>query len=374
MRYLILIALVLASSVRVAAATDDIVIGWIGPLTGPSAVLGVDSVEVARQTFDEVNSKGGIAGHKIRFVVEDDQYLTAKTVAAYARLVSVEHARVIFVLTYGGIKAVARNAERDGVLLLDPLDCDDELAALPQNTFCIAKRTEDLGIQNAQHAISKQHSPAAIIYFEGDPFPIKVAESTKRTLEAAGVKVVLYAGVPPGATSDFRSLLSVARRQKAKALFVYGYDDFGLALKQAKEIGLDVTFYSVPGAGLGSPGFDSSAGDAREGVLAGGWFAPRSQAYQDFRDNYKAKIGRFPFLDVSTVPTHDISHFLILGLKSVSTEKNEAFETARLRSYLYELKNYNGLSGTITIDAYGGVTTLKVGMYVYRNGNFEPIK
>ena len=81
----------------------EVVIGWIGPLTGSSAVLGVDSVAVARAAFEEVNARGGVAGHKIRFIAEDDQYMTSKTVSAYSRLVTVEKAKIIFVLTYGGI-------------------------------------------------------------------------------------------------------------------------------------------------------------------------------------------------------------------------------------------------------------------------------
>lgn len=351
-------------------ADDEITIGWIGPLTGPSAVLGVDSVEVARQRFDEVNSKGGISGRKIRFIPEDDQYTIAKTVTAYNRLVKVENARIIIVLTYGGLKAIAAKAAQDNVLLLDTLDCDDELAALPQNVFCIAKRTEDLGIRNAQNAIKNHEQPAAIIYFDGDPFPVKVAKATKKTILDAGSKVVLFEGIPSGSTTDFRSLLVKARQEKVKSLFVYGYDDFGLAFKQAQELGLNCTFYSVPGGSLGSPGFDKSAGGAISRVVTSGWFAPKTARYQEFRESYKTQIGRYPFLDVATVPTYDIAQLLVSGIEKSLPEKG-SLSIAGLQSYLYGVQNYDGLSGTISIDADGGVRTFKVAMYSYKNGSFE---
>jgi ABC-type branched-subunit amino acid transport system substrate-binding protein len=348
----------------------EVVIGWIGPLTGSSAVLGVDSVAVARAAFDEVSARGGVAGHKVRFIAEDDQYVTSKTVSAYSRLVAVERAKIIFVLTYGGIKAIASRAERDGVVLIDPLDCDDDLAALPPNTFCIAKRTEDLGIGNAVHAANKQLSPASIIYFEGDPFPVKVAEATKRHLETAGVSVALFAGVAPGASTDFRALLTSTRTRSARSLFVYGYDDFGLALKQAKELGINCGVYSVPGAGVGSPGFDGAAGAAAEGVLASGWFAPRTVRYQSFRDEYKNKVGRYPFLDVSTIPTFDASRLIIQGLEGSFDKTEGTFSLPQFRNFMLGVRDYDGLSGRISIEQDGSVRSLKTGMYTYTKGEF----
>jgi branched-chain amino acid transport system substrate-binding protein len=89
-----------------ATAEDLIKVGWIGPLTGDAAVLGVDSVKVAQDVFAEANNAGGINGHKIKLYVEDDQYQTAKTISAYRKLVNFEGVKVIFVITYGGILAV----------------------------------------------------------------------------------------------------------------------------------------------------------------------------------------------------------------------------------------------------------------------------
>ena len=102
--------------------------------------------------------------------------------------------------------ALANRAKEDGVVSIDTLDCDDELAALPENIFCVAKRTEDLGILGAQHAIRSRHLPAAIIYAEGDPFTPKVAKAAYDMLMAEGGSVVTYEGIT-GSSPDFRALL-----------------------------------------------------------------------------------------------------------------------------------------------------------------------
>ncbi|RIL10396.1 MAG: hypothetical protein DCC75_04465 [Proteobacteria bacterium] len=242
-------------------AEQEIKIGWIGPLSGPASFLGVDSVEVARRVFDEANRENAAPGLRFKLVVQDDQYETAKSLTSYAHLVSAEGAKVIFIITYGGNLALAQKAQKDGVLLINPLDCDEELAALPENCFCVAKRSEDLGIENARHILKHKNSPTAILYFNEDPFGPKVAAATKDTLESAGEEVVLYEGVL-GSTKDFRPWIIKAKKAGVKSLMVYGYDSFGLAFKQAKEMGLEAAFYSL--TNVNSPGFKETAGPAVE--------------------------------------------------------------------------------------------------------------
>lgn len=354
---------------RAGAADEELTIGWIGPLTGNAAPLGIDSVLVARQIFEKHNESGEGRGPRIKFVAEDDEYRTAKTLAAYSKLVHADGAKAIFVLTHSGLLAIAERAEKDNVLLIDPTDCDDEIAALPQNTICVAKFTEDLAAENARHAVRHKRLPAAILYYEGDSFPVKLANTTKRTLEREGASIAAFEGIP-GATRDFRSAIGRAKQRGVKSIFVYGYDDFGLALKQARDLGVDAALYSVPGAGIGNPGFNAGAGEAINGVFSGGWFAPRVAAYDEFIGAYTAANGRKPLLDVSTVPTYDVATLLVSAIRAAE-EKGAPVTMEILRNFLYNTKDYAGLSGKITVDADGAVRTLPVGMHVYDRGEFQ---
>ena len=69
------------SAEKVRGVTDtEVIIGEWGPQTGPAALWGA----VARGTgvfFDLINSEGGIAGRKIKFVLRDDAYQPSKTKA-----------------------------------------------------------------------------------------------------------------------------------------------------------------------------------------------------------------------------------------------------------------------------------------------------
>jgi branched-chain amino acid transport system substrate-binding protein len=63
----------------VHGVTDtEILIGTVTDLSGVTAIQGVNNANAIRLLFDEANSKGGINGRKIRYIVEDSQYQVAR--------------------------------------------------------------------------------------------------------------------------------------------------------------------------------------------------------------------------------------------------------------------------------------------------------
>ena len=63
----------------------EIVIGDVEPLTGPPALLGVAASIGHKIAIAEANAAGGINGRKIKYVLEDDGYVTARTIQGVAR-------------------------------------------------------------------------------------------------------------------------------------------------------------------------------------------------------------------------------------------------------------------------------------------------
>src|SRR3981189_3126261 len=58
----------------------EIVIGDVEPLTGPPALLGVAASIGHKIAIAEANNAGGINGRKIKYILEDDGYVTARTI------------------------------------------------------------------------------------------------------------------------------------------------------------------------------------------------------------------------------------------------------------------------------------------------------
>ena len=58
------------SSAQTPGVTDkEIVIGLFAPLSGPLVSYGIDPLNAAKMIYEDVNSKGGINGRKIRLVI-----------------------------------------------------------------------------------------------------------------------------------------------------------------------------------------------------------------------------------------------------------------------------------------------------------------
>src|SRR5258708_35749807 len=70
----------------------EILIGDVEPLTGPPALLGVAHTIGVKLALAEVNAAGGINGRKIRYVVEDDGYISTRTIHGLRKIIDVDEA------------------------------------------------------------------------------------------------------------------------------------------------------------------------------------------------------------------------------------------------------------------------------------------
>jgi branched-chain amino acid transport system substrate-binding protein len=66
----------------------EIIVGSMADLSGVTAVQGVNNAGGMRMAIDEANAKGGVNGRKIRFIVEDMEYIVPKAVQAMNKLVN----------------------------------------------------------------------------------------------------------------------------------------------------------------------------------------------------------------------------------------------------------------------------------------------
>lgn len=77
-----------SSAIQNRGVTDtEIVLGVSTDLSGPTAIWGVGATNAARMRFDEANSKGGVHGRQIRYVVEDTSYQVPKAISAANKLI-----------------------------------------------------------------------------------------------------------------------------------------------------------------------------------------------------------------------------------------------------------------------------------------------
>jgi branched-chain amino acid transport system substrate-binding protein len=67
---------------------NSITIGTATDLSGVTVSLGSNNANAVRLAFDEANSRGGVHGRKITYIVEDNQYQVPKAVQGMNKLLN----------------------------------------------------------------------------------------------------------------------------------------------------------------------------------------------------------------------------------------------------------------------------------------------
>ena len=325
-------------------------------------MLGIDGLKAAEIAVEEINAQGGIRGRTVELLVEDDRYDTARAVTAYNRLVS-RGASVIFASTYGGIFATADRARKDGVIVINPLDCNNDIAALPENTFCIATESESIGRIISQDMAGKQFHPIAVLYDEKNPFMVLVQNVIRERF--GHLSTNLFAGLDQS-SADFKAVLARVKASRAKALVLLGHDPMGQAMREARSMGIRAQFYTV--GTITSPVFQKLAGPAAEGSLVAYWEAPRSAAFSEFLARFAAKTQRTPILELATVPTYDAVRVVFRALDGAAAAADGRITADAIAGELLKVKDYSGLAGSIAFDPDGAVRSIRESLFRFESG------
>ncbi|MBD3249089.1 ABC transporter substrate-binding protein [Candidatus Woesearchaeota archaeon] len=339
---------------------ETIKIGYIGPLTGDVAVLGIDASNAIKVAVEEVNAQGGIDGRQVELFIEDDQYSTPKTLSAYNKLVHTNGVETIIVSTYGGLFAIAEKAETDGVLVIDSLDCDQDIANnLPDNTFCIAKETKDLADVIADYAVAQGYQNVGIIHSTVDKFMPSVAEMFKQRVAPSGVTVNIESYTQ--GTTDFKTQLT--KLEDNDAIVYLGYDEIGIAIKQAQEIGIDKPALTIPSVAT-TPTVQEASQGAIDGIYFS-FYAPLedNQNAKDFYSAFNDMHGRTPYVFVASDHAYDAATILMDEVLPGVDGKTKAERLEQKKQALYAVKNYPGVSGTLSMQADGRISGILIRLY-----------
>lgn len=343
---------------------EVIKIGYIGPLSGPSAVLGMDAIKAIEIAANEINARGGVDGVLLQIIAEDDQYIPAKTLTAYEKLVKVDGADILLVSTYGGVFAIADRAQEDGVIVIDPLDCNDELAALNENVFCLATETESIGHALADYLLKSGKKKAGLLYSTKDNFMSLVADAFKEHFTKAGGMTSEESFVYTD--TDFKTQLLKLNGMKPDAIVFLGHDETGIAMKQARDLGITALFMAT--GTVTSPGLQQASQGAAEGTVFAYWEPATGNATSnEFESKFISLVGRPPILPLTTHPAYDA---MLMLKEALSGTEGDA---EAIKQQLYAIRNIQGTTGEITMDSDGAVR-IKENAFRLEGGKPVPIQ
>jgi len=357
----ILIVLFLIVILYKPASEETIKIGFIGPLSGDSAIIGEENLNGIKLAVEKINSEGGINGKDVKLVIKDDGMDEKETITQYRELVNVEGVDYILTVTYGGFLSLAKQAEQDNIILINSLDASEEFVNLSQNTFGIGIYDESIGYSIANYLNKNNVEDVGIIINLDDPFPLLVKDAfeDKYTGKVQEEKYGFD-------TKDYRTILT--KLSSYEYIVLLGWEETGRIVKQAIELGITTQFIGIDT--FASEDFKENTFNNYEGLLFAFWQGSEENTiYNEMISNYNTKFGRGPENILFMTTGYDAMTVLKEALRNC--EEDVDCVNDKLRN---DTKNLEGATGLITIDSDGIIRSIKEVIHTYSGGEIVEVE
>jgi len=346
------------------SGTTALRIGCITPLTGDGATYGAATKRGLDLAAGGINADAGVDGKRIEIVYEDDQMDPRTATNAIQKLISIDKVPVIIGAFGSSITlAIAPIAEKNKVVLFSASSTADAIKDAGDYIFRNVPPNHAQGKTAAEFVLIYLKATTASILRMNNDYGVSLTDAFAGSFETGGGKVLSIDSYNPGAT-DFRAQLTKIRSVRPEIVFFPGhYQESGLILKQAKELGVNATF--VGGDGSYSPDLVQIAGRAAEGsyyTLMAMGYGTSDQEIAKFTTAFKKAYGQDP--DVYSAYAYDA---LMMIAKAIQIG---GYSGPGVKSALYAIKGFKGVTGITQFDSYGEVDK-PFGVYEVKGGKFE---
>ena len=333
LRIFVLACVALIAGAASAKAQQEVKIGVLYPLSGPTAQIGIDAVAAIRTAVEIINEGGdlpltlaknkglpGVGGAKVTIVVVDHQGKPEVGQSEAERLITQEKVHAVFGTYFSSVTAASSQAaERAGIPFVN---ADSTQPALTQRGLKYFFRTtptdetfselmfdflKDFG------AKSSQKFQSVSIFHEDTAYGTDSAKVQERLAKERGFRVlekIAYKAQTTSLTAEVQRL----KAANADVLMPSSYtSDTFLLLRTAKDLDYNPKLIVAQNAGFTDPTFINTMGRDAEGAIT--------------RSPYNADLeGRIPLLakintifkkhsngrDLSDVPARVFTGFMTL--------------------------------------------------------------
>jgi branched-chain amino acid transport system substrate-binding protein len=327
-----------------SGADDTIKIGEYACLTGQTASFGTASHQGAQMAIDDANTKGGILGKKIKLITEDDQSKPGEAATAVRKLISRDH-----VVALIGEMVSSRSLEAGPIAQQNKIpmvsgSSNPNVTKIGNYVFRVCFVDSFQGTVMAKFALeSLKKTRIAVLTDVRQDYSVGLSQFFKEYFTKNGGTVVAEQSYSSG-DQDFKAQLTSIKAANPEAIFVPGYyNEVGRIALQARELGITVPL--MGGDGWDSPTLTQIGGAAMEGNFFANHFSTEDQSpvIQDFIREFKARFNRDP--DALAALGYDAAKVLLDAMVRAGST-----EPAKVRDALAATKDFQGVTGKITID------------------------
>jgi branched-chain amino acid transport system substrate-binding protein len=354
------------SPLATAAGKKIVKIGFIGPLTGPNAAVGLGARNSADLAVKQAN-RSGKSPYKFELIVMDDASDPSTGVSAATKLCTVD--KVAAATTHfnspvglATIHVFHRYKTPQVFWGTIALDITYKYNFPEVTRVCASTNVEHAHLVN--FVFKKLGYDTWSLISDTTSYGVSCDNAVKKALSEAGAKVLSEDGIPVG-TQDFRPILArIKAMDPGPKVIYYGGVVTEAALLRRQMVEMGMTDYLYCGVtGFDSETFNKTAGEAAQGTVIVGKLAiskdsPFVKAYEaeGYKEYYE---GTGPY-------AYDATGLIIAAIDKVGPN-NKALLAKTIRGI-----QYHGILGLTKFDKFGQTMTGGLTLKVSDGGEWVP--
>jgi len=289
------------NSATSGSAVESVSVGVSIPLSGQVEALGVDAkrgIELAKETAE----RDVLPGTKLTVDIRDDAFEKQQTVVNFQRFLQEKHSAIVGPLGSLIANAALPLSQQGKIPAITMSAPDNGLTKIGDQVFASLPFMAESGPPALLGGLDK-----AGIAYQRPVFLTSQNYESGAIFIAALKKLLAEKGIQPAHSStyteedkDFSAQIALVKNANPDAIFVSGgLPATGLLVKQLKAAGIDAAI--IGDVGESTPPFVSSAGNAKEGVVALVYWDPTNpdgtaigrKFVEDYRARYNAEPSQY---------------------------------------------------------------------------------
>lgn len=337
-------------STTTTSGGNEIVIGEYGSLTGAQADFGKQTDQGIQLAVEEVNATGGVeqGGKKsmIKLITDDDKSQAQLAETSVKRLIDEKNVTAILgEVASSASLAGGKVCQDKGVPMISPSSTNVDVTKGRDFVFRVCFLDSYQAAVVARYAIDGLKAKnVAIFTNKSQAYSTGFSTEFKKAFEKYGGKIVAEKAYSQD-DQDFRGGLTALKGANPDAILVPGYyNDAGSIVKQARDLGIKVPL--LGGDGWSSAQLLTIGGPAVDGCYFSDHMSIKDPkpVVQDFVKNYKKKFNAEP-TSMSALG-YDAAKILFDSIK-----RSKSMDKKDIRDAIAQTKDFNGVTGNITINA-----------------------
>jgi len=342
--------------------TGPIQLGFVGPLTGDAATIGLNAQTAMQLAIDEINAAGGVNGRQLKGIYEDGKCTGKDAANAAQKLINVDGVPVII----GGAcsaetSAFTGIANDAGRVVLSYCSSAPTLSGVSPYFFRDYPSDAFAGIFAARYMKDTLGVNNAAVLYTVDDWGVGLQDSFVTEFEKLGGTITTKESFER-TSRDLRTQLTKVKASNPEGIFFLGFPEASIpGIKQMKELGLNVP--TVGGDTWGDPTIWEDVGTLGDGLEYIEITTPLS-------DEFKAKMNELAGgITLCGPQAYDATYVIAQVIEKVGTNPDD------IRAELHNVEYTDGVSSdVIKFEDNGDLATANYAVRRIENGAIAPLE